>query len=291
MTITLINGDCLVEMAKLEANSVDSIITDPPYGLEFMGKEWDKGVPGEAYWKEALRVAKPGATLLCFGGDRTHHRLMVAIEDAGWEIRTCIYWIFGSGFPKSHDISKAIDREAGAEREVVGTVRAGFGNRNGKTDEEGGVFLNSLPEELKHISITAPATPTSALWSGWGTALKPAAEIIVVAMKPCDGTFAHNALTWGVAGLWIDGGRVPTDIDSEPDTGSAYYLKRGQEYPSSFEAVGAFPIEHKPNMSSTGRWPANLVLGWPEDEYVLKDNVTPEQLRELAGWMDENPEL
>jgi DNA modification methylase len=115
----VITGDCLEVMPTLAADSVDTIITDPPYGLSFMGKDWDHGIPGPRFWVEALRVAKPGAMLLAFGGSRTFHRLAVAIEDAGWEIRDTIMWLYGSGFPKSHDISKAIDKAAGKEREVT----------------------------------------------------------------------------------------------------------------------------------------------------------------------------
>lgn len=116
----IINNDCRDAMRELEADSIDSIVSDPPYGLSFMNKGWDHGVPGEEFWREALRVAKPGAHLLAFGGTRTYHRLAVAIEDAGWKIRDCVMWVYGSGFPKSMDVSKAIDKAAGAEREVVG---------------------------------------------------------------------------------------------------------------------------------------------------------------------------
>ena len=118
-TVELHLGDCLEILPTLEANSVDTVITDPPYGLDFMGKDWDHGVPSVAFWKEALRVAKPGAALLAFGGTRTHHRLMVAIEDAGWEIRDCmmLFWVYGSGFPKSHAIGKAIDQQEYRQRE------------------------------------------------------------------------------------------------------------------------------------------------------------------------------
>lgn len=115
--MTVIHGDCLDVMPTLAAESVDAVICDPPYGLSFMGKDWDHGVPGEHFWREALRVAKPGAHLLAFGGTRTYHRLTCAIEDAGWEIRDCLSFLYGSGFPKSHNISKAIDKAAGAERE------------------------------------------------------------------------------------------------------------------------------------------------------------------------------
>ena len=120
MSFDIRHGDCREVMARMDAESVDAIVSDPPYGLSFMGKGWDHGVPGVEFWTEALRVAKPGAHLLAFGGTRTYHRLAVAIEDAGWEIRDCVMWVYGSGFPKSLDVSKAIDKAAGAERKVVG---------------------------------------------------------------------------------------------------------------------------------------------------------------------------
>lgn len=177
-------GDCLEVMKTFEANTFDSIITDPPYMLDFMGKAFDTSKDNIAarveLWQECLRVAKPGAHLLAFGGDRTHHRLMVAIEDAGWEIRTCIYWLFGSGFPKALNISKAIDAHLGAEREVIGD----------------GIYAERRPNpgngSTIHMPagnpITAPATDAAKEFSGWYSALKPAAEIIIVAMKPLDAT-------------------------------------------------------------------------------------------------------
>ena len=148
----IVCGDCLKVMAGMPDGCVDAVVTDPPYGLKFMGKAWDHGVPSEPFWREALRVAKPGCMLLAFGGDRTHHRLMVAIEDAGWEIRTCIYWVFGSGFPKSLDISKAIDKAAGAKREAVPMVRC-----DGKIQhhKDGGGCFQASKEYLHHpVPIT-----------------------------------------------------------------------------------------------------------------------------------------
>jgi hypothetical protein len=120
---TVHTGDCLEVMAGMEANTFDAIVTDPPYGLAFMGKAWDHAVPGPEFFAAMLRVAKPGAHIVAFGGTRLYHRMTCAMEDAGWEIRDCLMWLYGSGFPKSHDVSKAIDREAGAEREVVGVSR------------------------------------------------------------------------------------------------------------------------------------------------------------------------
>jgi hypothetical protein len=181
-------------------------VSDPPYGLSFMGKGWDHGVPGVEFWTEALRVAKPGAHLLAFGGTRTYHRLACAIEDAGWEIRDCVMWVYGSGFPKSHDVSKAIDKAAGAEREVVGPnpYNANKGGRNHHSDK--------CAQAGKMSNITAPATDDAPRWSGWGTALKPAWEPVIVARKPLCGTVAENVLTHGTGGINVDGCRVGTEM-------------------------------------------------------------------------------
>lgn len=261
--ITLHQGDCLDVMRRMDDNSVDSVITDPPYALEFMGKGWDKVLPPVEVWQEALRVAKPGAMLLAFGGTRTYHRLTCTIEDAGWQIRDCIMWIYGSGFPKSHNISKAIDKAAGAEREVVEEVRAGFGKRNGVKDQDGGIFANSLPEELKRVSITAPATEAARTWDGYGTALKPAYEPIVVAMKPVESTFAANAQKWGVAGLNIDGARVGTD--SGDDYGRSPNRSDGTRSQSRGYSWGRGLAEDSGVGNPSGRWPANIIHdGSPE---------------------------
>lgn len=200
---TLHHGDCLAVLPTLEANSVHAIVTDPPYGLGFMGKEWDHGVPGEAFWREAIRVAKPGAHLLAFGGTRKFHRLMVGIEDAGWEIRDTIMWVYGSGFPKSLDVSKAIDAAAGAER----TETTGLGWHYGTGRGEGhttGAWAQPYQEgdAAKGTPLTAPATPEAAEWDGWGTALKPAHEMIVWATKPGDGVTIDASLLALEQELW-----------------------------------------------------------------------------------------
>lgn len=247
LTVELYLGDCLSVMSEMPENSVDTILTDPPYGLTFMGKDWDRGVPGVAFWEQALRVAKPGAMLLAMGGTRTFHRLVCAIEDAGWEVRDSMAWLYGSGFPKSYDIAKGIDKQAGAQREVIGWNE----NLTGRTRPEGNPvrFTNKA-----NGTLTAPATPAAQLWRGWGTALKPAMELICVAMKPIDGTFVNNALTWGVAGLWIDGGRVGTDERTNPQAG---FIRRGRTDEEVFGGVD----KHKPEgeLSVTGRFPANVI--------------------------------
>lgn len=241
--VTLYLGDCLDVMRGMDAGSVDAVICDPPYGLSFMGKGWDHGVPGAPFWEAALRVAKPGAMLLAFGGTRTHHRLMCAIEDAGWEIRDCLMWLYGSGFPKSMDISKAIDKAAGAEREVVS--ESPF---NSRRPNEGDTGNGTYGQGGYKSYITAPATDAAQEWQGWGTALKPAWEPIIMAMKSLDGTFANNALMHGVAGINVDGCRVG-------DTGARNNgRKRGTN--GIYGEIGAtVPVDY-----GKGRWPANLLL-------------------------------
>ena len=250
-------GDCLDVMAAMDAASVDTIITDPPYGLQFMGKAWDHGVPGVPFWQAALRVAKCGAFLLAFGGTRTHHRLACAIEDAGWEIRDCVMWLYGQGFPKSLDISKAIDKAAGAEREKIqpGTPPAyqrGIRNTRPWMDD---------PEHK--IDGPVPATEAAKLWNGWGTALKPSWELIVVAMKPTDGTFANNALTHGVAGLNIDGGRIGTTKrvpGSDYIDAPSWLKKHGCGGGYGPRTVGMSGMN-----ANIGRWPANVILSHHPD--------------------------
>ena len=175
------NLDCRDVMDMyLADNSVDSIVTDPPYGLGFMGKEWDHGVPGTEFWERALRVLKPGGHLLAFSGSRTYHRMVCAIEDAGFEIRDQIMWVYGSGFPKSLDVSKAIDKAAGVERDE-GVPRP-FATRR-PTDGSGSVMGDGI-RAASTAMITAPATNAARQWQGWGTALKPAFEPLVFATKP-----------------------------------------------------------------------------------------------------------
>lgn len=200
MVIDLMPGDCRERMATLEPESVDSIVTDPPYGLSFMGKGWDHGVPGVEFWTEALRVAKPGAHLLAFGGTRMFHRLACAIEDAGWEIRDCVMWVYGSGFPKSHNLSGE--------------------------------------------------------WQGWGTALKPACEPVIVARKPLIGTVATNVLAHGTGALNIDGCRVPGEpwkAHSATGLGSVKFFTEGET-----------PVIDKAPHDA-GRWPANLIHDGSEE--------------------------
>jgi site-specific DNA-methyltransferase (adenine-specific) len=203
------HGDCREVMAQMPDNSVDAIVTDPPYGLSFMGKGWDHGVPGEEFWAEALRVAKPGAHLLAFGGTRTFHRLACAIEDAGWEIRDTVGWIYGSGFPKSHNLKDQ--------------------------------------------------------WAGYGTALKPAWEPVIVARKPLVGTVAANVLEYGTGAINVDGCRVACTDKAKFPAGIV----------STTEAVFGNGVgryanrERTEDNNTSGRWPANIIHDGSDEVLAL----------------------
>jgi site-specific DNA-methyltransferase (adenine-specific) len=258
----LLKGNCLELLKSLPDASVDSVVTDPPYELGFMGKAWDNS--GIAYnvelWKECLRVLKPGGHLLAFSGSRTYHRIAVAIEDAGFEIRDSIHWTYGSGFPKSLNVSKAIDKAAGAEREVVGYSKgvAVEDNQGHGGIARGGV---GIVQKSADIPITAPATVEAQQWQGWGTALKPSHEPIVIARKPLEGTVANNVLTHGTGALNIDGSRVAHQ--SEADRASATPQGKVTSNLSAGSAPdvndeGRKDVE-RPD-TSLGRWPANTII-------------------------------
>lgn len=244
--VTLHAGDCLEVLATLAENSIDAVVTDPPYELGFMGKSWDAS--GIAFcpdtWRLVWRVLKPGGHMVAFGAPKNYHRLACAIEDAGFEIRDSLMWVFGSGFPKSRDISKDLDKKAGAEREIVGTLKA---PGMAKSNVEQGAQGRSVYEfsEYSKEAITDEAKE----WAGWGTALKPAYEPIVLARKPLsEGTVAANVLRWGTGALNIDATRVETRdrLQASASEGTpfdcAYQNGTGRKY----------------QQDGTGRWPANL---------------------------------
>lgn len=247
------NADCLEAMREMPDGCIDAIVTDPPYGLAFMGANWDHNVPSVAYWSECLRVAKPGAHLLCFGGTRTFHRLMCAIEDAGWEIRDTIMWVYGSGFPKSMDVGKAIDKAAGAERESMPNPLAA---KQTKSTENAVTYGRTATPTIQPI----PVTDEAAQWDGWGTCLKPAWEPIIVARKPLDGTVAHNVMTYGTGAINIDECRVPTDGETPKGSGGRSSRLSGDT--RSGKAAGMFAAGSGNGGNVTpvaGRFPANLV--------------------------------
>jgi len=209
----IIQGDALEEMRKLDDATFTACFCDPPYGLQFMGKAWDHGVPGVPYWAEVLRLLKPGAVLMAFGGTRTYHRLACAIEEAGFEIFDCMMWLHGQGFPKSHNLAKATGM---------------------------------------------------AMFEGYGTALKPAWESVVLARKPRTGTYAQMALEHGTAALNIDGARVETN-GQIANTSPSHRVSRGWDRPWRHDAKGSMHIYEVKKLSNEkakrlGRWPANLLL-------------------------------
>jgi site-specific DNA-methyltransferase (adenine-specific) len=241
----LFKGDSRQVLPLMKDNSIDSIVCDPPYELGFMGKSWDStGIANDPkLWKEVLRVLKPGGHLLAFSGSRTYHRMAVAIEDAGFEIRDQIMWVYGSGFPKSHNISKGIDKAAGAEREVVGR------NPNSRENATKDNTLYESGTVGKTDYITTAATAAAKQWQGWGTALKPAHEPIVLARKPVEGTVVNNVLTYSVGGINIDGTRVGSEGGST----------RGDKPSTHLSPSGAFNTGHDILKLDAGRFPANFI--------------------------------
>jgi DNA modification methylase len=275
--MTLHLGDCLEVMRTMPDASVDAVVTDPPYGLSFMGKRWDYDVPSVEVWAECLRVLKPGGHLLAFAGTRTQHRMAVRIEDAGFEIRDLIMWCYGSGFPKSLDVSKAIDKAAGAEREVVGSRKltgtarikgqAAYGATSGRSEDA----YQDGSEISDTLAITAPATPEAQQWAGWGTALKPSLEPVTVARKPIEGTVAANVLQHGCGGLNVDGCRIAASdgytenaVTQGINTAQTSYEHRRER--RTFEP------------STSGRWPANLIHDGSDEVVGLFPQTTSGQL-------------
>ena len=251
----LMLGDNISSLKKLPDNSIDSVVTDPPYGLSFMNKKWDYDVPSVEFWKEVYRVLKPGGHVLSFGGTRTYHRMVVGIEDAGFEIRDQIMWLYGSGFPKSHNIGKAVDKIEGNEREIIGSKGSYRDIRSGSLDAQ-------LTEDRDRIDVLE--TKGQSAWEGWGTALKPANEPICVARKPLsEKSVAANVLKWSTGGINIDGCRV----GKETIKSNGYYNTDNDShcygnYNSEFNGG-----EHE------GRFPANIIL----------DEIAGEVLDEQSG--------
>ena len=250
MTYTLHHGDCLEVLATLPDCSVDAIVTDPPAGIAFMGKAWDRDKGGKTEWvqwmqsvaAQCLRVIKPGGHALVWAIPRTSHWTGDAWEEAGWQVRDKIYHVFGSGFPKSMDVSKAIDKAAGAEREVVGrsATASGINSKNGAACSG-----STWDRVAAHYDITAPATPAAKRWAGWGTALKPAAEEWWLFRRPLEGTVAANVLKHGTGAINVDATRIGTDEGGwAGGAGLGYH--------------GGCSLEGGKPRPTIGRWPANF---------------------------------
>jgi len=267
MSARLLLGCSREHLAAMDPCSVDAIVTDPPYEIGFMGRSWDS--TGIAYdpefWRLCLNVLKPGGHLVSFGACRTYHRIACAIEDAGFEIRDSLHWLFGSGFPKSLDISKAIDKAAGAEREVVGE------NPNGRASHENYSLDGAAPNfRVTYQPITAPATPEAQQWDGWGSALKPAHEPVILARKPLAGTIAETVLEYGTGGLNVDGSRVGDTVDTWPKSRS--YDSDKMAKPHSSEGFSKHETQGT-GAAPPGRWPPNVLLS-PETAAKLGDKAS-----------------
>ena len=255
----LFNGNMLDMLQVIEKDSIDSIVCDPPYELNFMGKGWDNaGVSFNAEtWKQCYEVLKPGGYLLAFGGSRTYHRIAVAIEDAGFEIRDTIMWLYGSGFPKSMNIGLAIDKKTGVESKVVGTGKSGVSSRayqSEATTTAGGYEIKQAQNE----------------WQGWGTALKPSFEPIIIARKPFKGSLVDNVIKNGVGGLNIDECRVGTEKVGGGTMPDLSYVGQEQKKNGNGHIMSFGQVSNAPRIKCEehiGRFPANTILTYDETDF------------------------
>lgn len=318
----ILHGDCLDKLRELPAESVDSIVTDPPYGLSkepnaaevlykwlkgepydhghggFMGKSWDSFVPHPDIWKEAYRVLKPGGYALVFAGTRTQDLMTIALRLAGFEVRDVIEWLYFSGFPKSMDVGKAFDKRAGAEREVIGykmrpdgktalSARQGDEKRGEGWDRP---WRNDSEAVARNGMETAPSTDLAKQWDGWGTALKPAHEPIIVVRKPFAGTVADNVEKYGTGAVNIDGCRIGYESED---------LEKAKKKRESFKNVkdgfSDSPIYGtsdgiKAEVNETGRFPANCITTDEDAFFSPYFNVSPQEVSKKASKKDRGGE-
>jgi hypothetical protein len=284
-TIKLKHGDCLEILKRAPSDYADSLVTDPPAGISFMGKDWDSDKGGRDGWvkwmtevmAECLRVLKPGGHALVWAIPRTSHWTMSSLEDAGFEIRDVVTHLFGSGFPKSLDVSKAIDKAAGAKREVIGQRKSPY-TSTGRNDTPslGKHVVEKDADGYEMHPITAPATPDAEKWQGFGTALKPAAEFWILCRKPLgEKTVAANVLKHGTGALNIDGCRIGT---SDTLT-SGRHVQANREYPSGYRDVNRTEFQQ----NAAGRFPANLVLSCECTDEVCEPDCAVRMLDEQTS--------
>lgn len=280
MTATIHHGDALEVLRSLPSNSFHGSLSDPPYGLAFMGHAWDRGVPSTEVWAEVLRCLKPGAHLLAFGGTRTFHRLTCAIEDAGFEIRDCMSWLYGSGFPKSMNVSIAIDKSSGAmsSRGKAFVTAGEYGGRN-------------LDGPNRDIGDHTPITESAKVFDGYGTALKPAWEPIIVARKPLVGTVAANVQEHGCGGLAIDACRIGYASEDDKAAAAAAAQRACQDQNRGLRTHGNFAVGAGADTvapfiekQELGRWPANVILD--EEAGAMLNKQSGNRKSTLAGRAD-----
>lgn len=275
----LYNGNMLELNNVIADNSIDAVVTDPPYEINFMGRSWDAS--GIAFqketWRKCFNALKPGGYLLAFGGSRTFHRIACAIEDAGFEIRDTIIWLYGSGFPKSMNIGLAIDKKNGVESEIIGYASGtmpDFRDVGKKQKEISGIDKLTFGQIENSERKEAPIYKAQNEWSGWGTALKPSFEPVIVARKPCEGTCVDNVLKWGVGGINVDECRVPTNENDLSRLNSEWDREWSSSYSDYVESCGTssngFKNKNKTKCEDkglTGRFPANTILTYDDSDY------------------------
>ena len=259
MQINLYNDDCLKILKTFADNSIDAIVTDPPYGIKFMGKKWDYNIPSVEIWQECLRVLNPGGHILVACGTRTQHRMACNIEDAGFEIRDLIAYLYGSGFPKSLNIGKAVDKLQGNNRKILGE------NKHPTSKDRSG-DKSPFQSNDSHLSSNFILTKGSSEWEGWGTGLKPAMELWTLARKPLlEKTVANNVLKWGVGGLNIDGGRIETEDKTQRNNRGVEWGVRNDKSDNEENIFG----------SELGRFPANVIHDGSEEVLELFPETSP----------------
>ena len=269
-------GDCLETMRAMEDNSVDSVVTDPPYGLSFMGKKWDYDVPKVEVWKEAMRVLKAGGHILVACGTRTQHRMAVNIEDAGFEIRDIVAWVYGSGFPKSLNIGKAVDKLQGNERDVLPPKQFADGTYQRKTSTAG--------KYSKHRG-QAKNTKGNSKYEGWGTALKPAMELWTLARKPLsEKTIVKNVLKHGTGGINIDESRVEYESKNDSDATLRANTKGSGRYNKTDNINIDLPPANQDYNPNKGRFPANLIHDGSDEVVGLFPNTK-------SGWRNSDKSI
>jgi len=292
----IIHGDCFDVLKDYPDNFFDSIVTDPPYGISFMNRKWDYDIPTVELWKEVLRVLKPGGHALVACGTRTQHRMAVNLEDAGFEIRDIVSWVYGSGFPKSLNVGKSIDKLEGNEREVIGEKLFCRSESNCYAQDEW-----TRQQAGKNIAITKGNSE----WEGWGTALKPSVEFFTLCRKPLsEKTVAKNVLKWGTGAINIDDCRVGVET-MKSGIGQGFLLHGFSSFQQLMEAKNNgetkcpdgrnidFVIERWNNGASTytqpdkqGRFPANFIWSCNEDEYVIKSNISAEDILRIKEYYE-----
>jgi site-specific DNA-methyltransferase (adenine-specific) len=270
MTFRILEGDNRDVLKTIADNTIDAIVTDPPYGIDFLGKDWDANTGALETYQECLRVLKPGGYILAFSAARTYHHLAVTVETAGFEIRDQIMWIYGSGFPKSQDIGRQLHKKHKGKPDKQRfdpsiMIKVDCDQYRHPTN---GKLYRALPdingdrlavshEGTKYGTVYEEVIEVDSEWSGWGTSLKPAHEPIVLARKPTKLSFAKNVETWGTGALNINATRIGNFIPTQPSTGTNV-IHRELEGSDESNAIDGIP-------NTVGRFPSNVIGEFPDD--------------------------